>query len=102
MRVEVCYALPDRQDIVSVELDSGATLFDAIQASGLARRHAIDLDRQRVGIFGKLKTLASPLQDGDRVEIYRPLTVHAKAARLRRAAKPRGGANNRGAGPRSR
>ncbi|TAM05176.1 MAG: RnfH family protein [Paraburkholderia sp.] len=88
--VDVCYALPDAQTLIAVELPSGATVQQAIDASGIAARHPeIDLATLKVGIYGKLKPLDATLADHDRVEIYRPLIVDPKAARQRRVDKTR-------------
>lgn len=82
------YALPGAEDAVSVELGPGATLRDAIAASGLIARHPeIDLDRQKIGVYGKVKLADAPAAHGDRIEIYRALLVEPKEARRRRAAK---------------
>jgi putative ubiquitin-RnfH superfamily antitoxin RatB of RatAB toxin-antitoxin module len=90
LSIEVCYALPDAQRLVAVELPAGATLQQAIEASGILRQHPdIDLKTQKVGVFGKLKPLDAPLADHDRVEIYRPLIVDPKVARQRRVEKTR-------------
>jgi putative ubiquitin-RnfH superfamily antitoxin RatB of RatAB toxin-antitoxin module len=90
LTIDVCYALPDRQTLLTVELPEGATLRDAIDASGILSRHPdIDLTRQKTGVFGKLKPLDAPLADHDRVEIYRPLIVDPKLARQRRVEKTR-------------
>jgi uncharacterized protein len=90
LAVEVCYALPDRQIVVTLELPQGATVQQAIDASGLLQRHPdIDLTKQKVGVFGKLKALDTVLADHDRVEIYRPLIVDPKLARQRRVDKTR-------------
>jgi putative ubiquitin-RnfH superfamily antitoxin RatB of RatAB toxin-antitoxin module len=87
-RVEVVYALPGAEDAVSVEVAPGATLRDAIVASGLVARHPeIDLDRQKIGVYGKVKAADAPAAHGDRIEIYRALLVEPKEARRRRAAK---------------
>lgn len=60
----------------------------AIERSGvLAEFPEIDLGRNRVGIYGKLVALDSPLEEGDRVEILRPLTVEPTVARRRRARR---------------
>ena len=68
-----------------VALPPGATLMDALRASGMLERHPhIDLARQAVGIWGRIRALDTPLQDGDRVEIYRPLQFDPKEARRRR------------------
>lgn len=88
LRIEVAYARPDRQARYALELEAGATVREAIERSGvLADFPEIDLARNRVGIYGGLVTLGSPLSDGDRVEILRPLTADPKDARRRRAAR---------------
>jgi putative ubiquitin-RnfH superfamily antitoxin RatB of RatAB toxin-antitoxin module len=88
LRVEVVYALPGAQDAVSLEIAPGSTLRDAVQASGLiARHHEIDLVRQKIGVYGKVKVADAPAAHGDRIEIYRALLVEPKEARRRRAAR---------------
>jgi putative ubiquitin-RnfH superfamily antitoxin RatB of RatAB toxin-antitoxin module len=88
--VEVIYALPAGEDAVTLTVATGATAEDAVRASGLLERHPeIELGRQKLGIYGQVVAAQAPLRDGDRVEIYRPLTVDAKEARRRRAFKRR-------------
>ncbi|WJF89193.1 RnfH family protein [Paraburkholderia bonniea] len=90
LSVEVCYALPDQQTRIMVTLPRGATLQQALVRSAILQRHPeIDLERQKVGVFGKLKPLDTLLADHDRVEIYRPLTADPKTARARRVNKSR-------------
>jgi uncharacterized protein len=90
LSVEVVYALPSGEDTVTLRLAAGATAEDAVRASGVLERHPeIDLGRHRIGIFGRVVPAQAPLRDGDRVEIYRPLTVDAKEARRRRAFRRR-------------
>jgi putative ubiquitin-RnfH superfamily antitoxin RatB of RatAB toxin-antitoxin module len=90
LSIEVCYALPNEQALIPVELPEGATVQQALDASGILKRYPqIDLDKQKVGVFGKLKPLDAVLADHDRVEIYRPLIVDPKAARQRRVEKTR-------------
>jgi uncharacterized protein len=90
LRVEVIYAVRDAADAVSLDLPAGATVRDAIVASGMLERHPeIDLLRQKCGVFGKSRPLDAPLREGDRVEIYRPLAMDPKEARRRRARAPR-------------
>ena len=68
-----------------IAVPAGATLIDALRASGVLERHPhIDLAHQAVGIWGRISALETPLKDGDRVEIYRPLQVDPKEARRRR------------------
>jgi putative ubiquitin-RnfH superfamily antitoxin RatB of RatAB toxin-antitoxin module len=86
--VEVAYALPDDQVILKLEVPEGSTAELAIKESGILDRYPdIDLDNQKVGIFGKLKKLTEPLRAGDRVEIYRPLIADPKEVRKQRAAE---------------
>jgi putative ubiquitin-RnfH superfamily antitoxin RatB of RatAB toxin-antitoxin module len=88
LSVEVCYALPDKQEIVSVRLPAGATLQQALEASGLLARHPeIDLKKNKFGVYAKLSKLDSVLRDRDRVEIYRPLIADPKEVRKQRAAE---------------
>lgn len=90
MRVEVVYATPAVQTVLMAELAAGATVNDAIHACGILVRHPeIDLAHAAVGIFGERAALDDPVQDGDRVEIYRPLLADPKEARRQRARKRR-------------
>ncbi|MCG5494090.1 RnfH family protein [Ectothiorhodospira variabilis] len=76
MRVGVAYSDPNDRAWLKVDLPEGATVQQAIEQSGILKRFPdIDLDTQKVGIFGKFCKLDNPVQDGDRVEIYRPITV---------------------------
>jgi len=90
LRVEVVYALPQGEDCVTVELAQGATALDAVHASGILGRHPeIDLQRHRLGIYGKAVAADAPLAGGERVEVYRPLALDPKEARRRRALRKR-------------
>ncbi len=85
--VEVAYALPTEQLIVPVRVQDGISAEQAIQASGiLSKFPEIDLSVNKIGIFGKLTKLESPLRHLDRVEIYRPLIADPKEVRKQRAA----------------
>jgi hypothetical protein len=86
IHVEVIYALPDRQPILNAQLAEGATVEDAIRASGVLEAFPdIDLDKNKVGIFSKLVKLDEKVRDRDRVEIYRPLIADPKEVRRKRA-----------------
>lgn len=87
INVEVIYAHPHRHELVKLVLPEGATVEDAVKASGLLEKHPeISLDGEnKVGIFSKLTKLDAPLRDRDRVEIYRPLIADPKAVRKKRA-----------------
>ena len=88
MIVEVAYALPDKQSLISLEVEEGTTIKEAIEASGVLDTYdQIDLTRDKVGIFSKFATLDTVLREKDRVEIYRPLIADPKKVRKERAAK---------------
>ena len=91
MNIEVAYAGPEGQWLIAVDVPAGATLIDAIAASGI-RAHVPQLvvDDAHVGVFSKPATLATVLRAGDRVEIYRPLLADPKDTRRRRATRQRG------------
>jgi len=88
MRIEVAYAKPSEQVILTLDIADGSTMEAAIIESGILQRFPeIDLANNKVGIFGKLCKLDQVLRAGDRVEIYRPLIVDPKEMRRNRAAK---------------
>ena len=85
MNVGVCYAEADRQSWLRLEVPDNSTIEQTIQLSGLLASYPeIDLNQQKVGIFGKLAKLDTIVQEGDRVEIYRPITVDPKMVQRRR------------------
>lgn len=89
--VEVVYSLPDRHVSVAVKLDPGSTVADALARCGIeALVEGLDLGRSVVGVFGEVVERDRVLAAGDRVEIYRPLTMDPKEARRRRARDQRG------------
>ncbi|ATE60407.1 RnfH family protein [Thauera sinica] len=87
IRVEVVYALPQRQELVQLQLEEGATAREAVEASGLLQKYPdIELDgHNKLGIFARLTRPDTVLRDRDRVEIYRPLIADPKAVRRKRA-----------------
>lgn len=88
LEIEVVYALPAGEDAVTLRLPAGATAGDAVRASGVLERHPeIDLDGQKIGIYGRVVAAQTLLRSGDRVEIYRPLLLEPKEARRRRAVR---------------
>lgn len=88
VNIEVCYALPEKQELVRVRLAQGATLVQALDASGLLQKYPeIDLKKNKFGVFAKLSKPDSILRDRDRVEIYRPLIADPKEVRKQRAAE---------------
>lgn len=95
IEVEVAYATPEKQKIISLQVPEGTTAIEAAELSGITRLFPnIDLANHPMGIFSELmdgKKLPLPaeyvLEQKDRIEIYRPLIIDPKQARLARAAK---------------
>ncbi|WP_334062375.1 RnfH family protein [Alteromonas genovensis] len=86
--VEVAYALPTKQSLVSIAIDKNATVEEAIQASNLLHEYPdIDLSKTKVGVWSRVVRLKDTLIDGDRIEIYRGLIADPKEIRKRRAEK---------------
>ncbi len=86
LTVEVAYALPEKQVVLTTEVPAGASIEQAIKASGVLEKFPeIDLGRQAVGIYSQLKKLSDPVQADDRIEIYRDLIADPKEVRRRRA-----------------
>jgi putative ubiquitin-RnfH superfamily antitoxin RatB of RatAB toxin-antitoxin module len=94
--VEVAYAAqpraaePPRAIVKQYRLDPPATLADALRlAAADAEFRGVDIANAPVGVFGKLASADQWLNDGDRIEIYRPLTADPKVARRQRAQEQR-------------
>ena len=88
LSIEVAYALPQEQIILTLEVAKDTTIEEGIYHSHIMQKYPeIDLKKQKVGIFGKVKKLTEILHTGDRIEIYRPLIADPKEARKKRAAQ---------------
>lgn len=86
LNIELVYALPDEQILLKRSVPAGTTVAAAIRASGLLdKRPEIDLDKNKVGIFGKLSKIDAVVRDKDRIEIYRSLIADPKEVRRKRA-----------------
>lgn len=86
--IEVIYALPGEQELITLDVDQGTTVEQAIKLSGILERYSdIDLSKNKVGIFGKVTKVDEELRDKDRIEIYRPLIADPKESRRKRAEK---------------
>ena len=82
MRVEVAFALPDRQLLETVSVPDDAVVADALRLSSIEERFPeVSLDELQAGIWGKPVERAHALRDGDRVEVYRPLEMDPREAR---------------------
>jgi putative ubiquitin-RnfH superfamily antitoxin RatB of RatAB toxin-antitoxin module len=84
--VEVVYALPHHQFLKRIEVLSGTSLAKAIMLSGVTELYPeIDCMVHKTGIFGKIVTADTILQQNDRIEIYRPLSIDPKEKRRLRS-----------------
>ncbi|MCG3168803.1 MAG: Protein RnfH [Pseudomonadales bacterium] len=85
IRVSVAYALPREHFWREFEVPDTATCAEAIRVSGVLEDFpAIDPARNRIGIFGRIVEPTQRLNDGDRVEIYRPITIVPENLQRRR------------------
>ncbi len=86
--IEVAYATPEKQIILECRVDAGTSARDVVRGSGIEQHFPeIDLDACDIGVFGKVIPADYELQDGDRIEIYRPLIADPKEVRRQRAAQ---------------
>jgi hypothetical protein len=86
MRVSVVAAWPGEQCLIELDLAEGARAIDAVRASGLAERfEGVAPEALPLGIWSRRCAPEAALREGDRVEIYRPLAVDAKAMRRERS-----------------
>ena len=88
VNIEVAYALPEEQTLLTVEVPEGAEIKTAIIKSKILELHSeLDIETLEVGIFGKLAKMNQVVRDKDRIEIYRPLIADPKEVRRRKAAE---------------
>jgi putative ubiquitin-RnfH superfamily antitoxin RatB of RatAB toxin-antitoxin module len=88
IRVEIVYALPMNQTALTIKVNIGSTIEEAIRESGILARHPdISLDTNKVGLYGHTVALNSQLDRSTRIEIYRPLIADPKEIRRQRAEK---------------
>jgi putative ubiquitin-RnfH superfamily antitoxin RatB of RatAB toxin-antitoxin module len=88
INIEVAYATPAKQSLIELTVPKGSTVEQGILASGITDIHPeIDLKTAKVGVWNRVCKPSVELQDGDRIEVYRPLIADPKAMRRERAAK---------------
>jgi putative ubiquitin-RnfH superfamily antitoxin RatB of RatAB toxin-antitoxin module len=86
MRVEVVFALPERQVLLTVDLSDGATVADALEVSRIAGQFPDEnLDALQAGVWGQPAERDRRVKDGDRVELFRPLAMDPREARRLKA-----------------
>ncbi len=85
-KIELIYATPQQQKLLTLVVKEGATIADCIQQSGVLLQHKeLDINTMKVGIFSQIKPLSQTVVEGDRIEIYRPLIADPKAVRRKKA-----------------
>ena len=90
MQFEVVYALPNEQPIFTVNSETTISIRQAIHDSGILTKYPqLVIEELKIGVFGRICALDDYLEDGDRVEIYRPLIISPIDARRIRAEKKR-------------
>ena len=86
MEIEVAYATPDKQILLSMDVPAGCTVAEAIGLSSIREEFPdMEVDPKAVGIFSRKVSMDHELKEGDRVEIYRPLVADPKEMRKQRA-----------------
>jgi len=76
LNIGIVYAKAVKQIWLKLDVPEGSTVLEAIEYSGILKQFPeIELDKQKVGIFGKLTKLDTVLEEGQRIEIYRPITA---------------------------
>lgn len=86
IHIEVVYARPEQQILLALAVPAGTTAIEAVRRSGILEHlPAIDLEAEKIGVFGRVVSPDHRLSAGDRVEIYRPLIADPKESRRRRA-----------------
>ncbi len=86
IEIEVAYATANQQTVLRLQIANSSTVEQAIIESGILQQWPeIDLQKNKVGIFGQLCELDKILNAGDRVEIYRPLQKDPMDARRQKA-----------------
>lgn len=89
VKVELVYVTAEKKTVhMTLDLHHGATVFDALSASGIYQTYPETRDMP-VGIYAKQVSLEQVLQEGDRVEIYRPLVLDPKEKRRQKATRAR-------------
>jgi putative ubiquitin-RnfH superfamily antitoxin RatB of RatAB toxin-antitoxin module len=84
MNVGVAYADRFKKVWLKLEVPDGSRVREVIECSGLLNQFPeIDLDSQKVGVFGKLTKLNAKVKEHDRVEIYRDITADPETVERR-------------------
>ena len=88
INVEIAYATEKYVEIISVKVNRGASVMEAIHRSGIMQLYPeSNIKMGNIGIYSKICSEDTQLIEGDRIEIYRPLKVDPKEARRNRATR---------------
>ena len=85
--IEVAYAGPEGQVVLTLNVPSGTTAWEAVERARSGLPAGVTPDPSRLGIYAKKVPAERVLEEGDRVELYRPLTLDPMEARRRRAKR---------------
>ncbi|MDX1795617.1 MAG: RnfH family protein [Hydrogenovibrio sp.] len=88
MKIEVAYALPEKQYLFQQEVEPGTTVEQALKDSELLKELP-DLKIDKVGIFSQLVSMDTVLNEGDRIEVYRPLKADPRDRRRQKVEAER-------------
>ena len=95
IHVEVVYALPHDQRVITLVVNSSMTVEEIIRKSGILQAFPeIDLAKNKVGVFSRNVKLDATVRDHDRIEIYRPLLADPKEIRRKRAEQAKAEKNH--------
>jgi putative ubiquitin-RnfH superfamily antitoxin RatB of RatAB toxin-antitoxin module len=84
MNIGAAYDNGKKQIWLQLDAPEGSTVKEVIELSGLLTMFPeIDLEKQKVGIFGKVAKLDTVVQEGNRVEVYRPITADPETVERR-------------------
>jgi putative ubiquitin-RnfH superfamily antitoxin RatB of RatAB toxin-antitoxin module len=90
IRIEIVYAEPHRAIVKAMSLAAGSCIADALRLAALdSDFNGVNLVNSPLGVFGRAAGREYVLQEGDRIEIYRPLAADPKAARRSRVQQAR-------------
>lgn len=88
LTIEIVYLTATAQSSITLNLPENSSVLDAINTSNILTKHPeINLEENKVGIFGKIVSMDTMLKHGDRIEIYRPLQLDPKQKRFLKVAR---------------
>jgi putative ubiquitin-RnfH superfamily antitoxin RatB of RatAB toxin-antitoxin module len=88
VEVEVVYARPEMQRVVTIRVVAGTSAREVVRLSKLSESFPeIEKSTCPIGVFGAPVDNSYVVQAGDRVEVYRPLERDPREARRELAAR---------------